>query len=271
MSRPPYADAPGLARLRDALLASPALAVAGGMPGGALPQSAAPRGRHRRSTAETDTSVALSMAAGAAAGGVSGSLYGVPAPAAPADLDDSETRRVTNLVDRAKTGDSEAFAQLYDRYVDTIHRYVYYRVGSRQLAEDLTSETFLRALRRIETFTWQGRDFGAWLVTIARNLVADHFKSSRFRLEVTTAELVDTDSVEESPEGEVMATFTSTALLEAVQRLNSQQQECLVLRFLQGLSVAETARIMGKNEGAIKTLQYRAIRALAALLPEDVR
>jgi RNA polymerase sigma-70 factor (ECF subfamily) len=68
-----------------------------------------------------------------------------------------------------------------------------------------------------------------------------------------------------------MATFTSTALLEAVQRLNSQQQECLVLRFLQGLSVAETARIMGKNEGAIKTLQYRAIRALAALLPEDVR
>ena len=217
------------------------------------------------------------MAAGAAAaggvtGGVTGGAYGVPAPAAPVDLADPEVRRVTALVDRAKTGDTEAFAQLYDRYVDTIHKYVYYRVGSRQLAEDLTSETFLRALRRIETFTWQGRDFGAWLVTIARNLIADHFKSSRFRLEVTTAEMVDTDQhVEESPEGEVMAAFANTALLEAVQRLNPQQQECLVLRFLQGLSVAETARIMGKYEGAIKTLQYRAIRALAALLPEDVR
>ncbi len=209
----------------------------------------------------------LSVTAGAATGGV----YPLPAPASPAAVGDPDARRITQLVDRARGGDTEAFALLYDKYVDTIHRYVYYRVGSRQLAEDLTSETFLRALRRIETFTWQGRDFGAWLVTIARNLVADHFKSSRFRLEVTTAEMVDSDHLEESPEGTVMQIFTNAALLEALQRLNSQQQECLVLRFLQGLSVAETARIMGKNEGAIKTLQYRAIRALAALLPEDLR
>lgn len=253
MSRPPFAAASGLARLRDAVLAPPVLAVAGAAPG------------------EPSSRILFSMAAGAAA---SGSVYGLPgqaSPASSAELDDPETRRVTGLVNRAKGGDSEAFAQLYDHYVDTIHRYVYYRVGSRQLTEDLTSETFLRALRRIETFTWQGRDFGAWLVTIARNLVADHFKSSRFRLEVTTADMVDSDHLEESPEGEVMAAFTNTALLEAVQRLNAQQQECLVLRFLQGLSVAETARIMGKNEGAIKTLQYRAIRALATLLPEDVR
>ncbi len=268
MSRPPFMNASGLARLRDALMSPPALAVAGGSFGGALP---APAGRHaRRPAAESSSRVMLSMAAGAAAS--SAGTFGVPAPAGPVELEDPEVRRVTALVDRAKTGDTEAFAQLYDRYVDTIHKYVYYRVGSRQLAEDLTSETFLRALRKVETFTWQGRDFGAWLVTIARNLVADHFKSSRFRLEVTTAEMVDTDDhLEDSPEGEVMAAFTNTALLEAVQRLNAQQQECLVLRFLQGLSVAETARIMGKNEGAIKTLQYRAIRALAALLPEDVR
>jgi RNA polymerase sigma-70 factor (ECF subfamily) len=284
MSHPPNPFASGLARLRDALQAPPALAVAGGLAGGALPAPVGPGGRHRRPAAETRGHIALSTAGAAAAGGVpgtlsgtipggiSGGVYGVPAPALPAELDDPEARRVAALVDRAKNGDTEAFAKLYDRYVDTIHRYVYYRVGSRQLAEDLTSETFLRALRRIETFTWQGRDFGAWLVTIARNLVADHFKSSRFRLEVTTAEMVDdTDHVEESPEGEVMTAFTNAALLEAVQRLNAQQQECLVLRFLQGLSVAETARIMGKNEGAIKTLQYRAIRALAALLPEDVR
>jgi RNA polymerase sigma-70 factor, ECF subfamily len=271
MSRPPCTDAFGLARLRDALLTPPALAVAGGMPGGLRPPGHSSWPGQAPGEAPGQPTVLFSMAAGAAA---SGSVYGLPgqaAPVSPAELDDPEVRRVTALVNRAKTGDTEAFAHLYDRYVDTIHRYVYYRVGSRQLAEDLTSETFLRALRRIETFTWQGRDFGAWLVTIARNLVADHFKSSRFRLEVTTAEMVDTDSVEESPEGEVMASFTNTALLEAVQRLNPQQQECLVLRFLQGLSVAETARIMGKNEGAIKTLQYRAIRALAALLPEDVR
>jgi RNA polymerase sigma-70 factor (ECF subfamily) len=179
--------------------------------------------------------------------------------------------RVGQLVAAAQAGDTEAFAALYDRYLDTIYRYVYYRVGSRQLAEDLTSETFLRALRRIGTFTWQGRDFAAWLVTIARNLVADHFKSSRFRLEITTADMVANEGAEtaEGPEHAVMRAWTNTALLEALKRLNPQQQECLVLRFLQGLSVAETARIMGKNEGAIKTLQYRAVRTLAALMPEE--
>ncbi|HSA50506.1 MAG TPA: ECF subfamily RNA polymerase sigma factor, BldN family [Yinghuangia sp.] len=184
---------------------------------------------------------------------------------------DGEAARVMALVELAQNGDGEAFAQLYDNYLDTVYRYIYYRVGGRAIAEDLTSETFLRALRRIGTFTWQGRDFGAWLVTIARNLVADHFKSSRFRLEVTTGEMLDANEVEPSPEECVLETLSNAALLDAVRRLNPQQQECVTLRFLQGLSVAETARIMNKNEGAIKTLQYRAVRTLARLLPEDVR
>jgi RNA polymerase sigma-70 factor (ECF subfamily) len=188
-------------------------------------------------------------------------------PAAP----DGEAGRIMALVELAQGGDSDAFAQLYDHYIDTVYRYIYYRVGGRAIAEDLTSETFLRALRRIGTFTWQGRDFGAWLVTIARNLVADHFKSSRFRLEVTTGEMLDSNDFEPSPEDSVLESLSNAALLEAVHKLNPQQQECVTLRFLQGLSVAETARIMGKNEGAIKTLQYRAVRTLARLLPEDVR
>jgi RNA polymerase sigma-70 factor, ECF subfamily len=184
---------------------------------------------------------------------------------------DGEARRIMALVELAQDGDGEAFAQLYDNYFDTVYRYIYYRVGGRAVAEDLTSETFLRALRRIGTFTWQGRDFGAWLVTIARNLVADHFKSSRFRLEVTTGEMLDANEVESSPEDCVLEALSNAALLDAVHKLNPQQQECVTLRFLQGLSVAETAQIMGKNEGAIKTLQYRAVRTLARLLPEDVR
>ena len=176
-----------------------------------------------------------------------------------------------DLVEAAQGGETEAFGRLYDHYSDTVYRYIYYRVGSKATAEDLTSETFLRALRRIGTFTWQGRDFGAWLVTIARNLVADHFKSSRFRLEVTTGEMLDANEVERSPEDSVLESLSNEALLTAVRKLNPQQQECVTLRFLQGLSVAETARVMGKNEGAIKTLQYRAVRTLARLLPEDAR
>jgi RNA polymerase sigma-70 factor (ECF subfamily) len=184
---------------------------------------------------------------------------------------DSDSARMMDLVERAQAGEVDAFGRLYDQYSDTVYRYIYYRVGGRATAEDLTSETFLRALRRIGTFTWQGRDFGAWLVTIARNLVADHFKSSRFRLEVTTGEMLDANEVERSPEDSVLESLSNAALLDAVRRLNPQQQECVTLRFLQGLSVAETARAMGKNEGAIKTLQYRAVRTLARLLPEDAR
>ncbi|WP_129841208.1 ECF subfamily RNA polymerase sigma factor, BldN family [Streptomyces sp. RFCAC02] len=184
---------------------------------------------------------------------------------------DSDSRRMMDLVERAQSGEAEAFGSLYDQYSDTVYRYIYYRVGGRATAEDLTSETFLRALRRIGTFTWQGRDFGAWLVTIARNLVADHFKSSRFRLEVTTGEMLDANEVERSPEESVLESLANSALLDAVRKLNPQQQECVTLRFLQGLSVAETARVMGKNEGAIKTLQYRAVRTLARLLPDDAR
>ncbi|WP_406862391.1 ECF subfamily RNA polymerase sigma factor, BldN family [Streptomyces sp. HUAS MG47] len=184
---------------------------------------------------------------------------------------DSDSARMMDLVERAQAGEAEAFGRLYDQYSDTVYRYIYYRVGGKATAEDLTSETFLRALRRISTFTWQGRDFGAWLVTIARNLVADHFKSSRFRLEVTTGEMLDANEVERSPEDSVLESLSNAALLDAVRRLNPQQQECVTLRFLQGLSVAETARVMGKNEGAIKTLQYRAVRTLARLLPDDAR
>ncbi|MER7921336.1 MULTISPECIES: ECF subfamily RNA polymerase sigma factor, BldN family [unclassified Streptomyces] len=204
--------------------------------------------------------------AGAGGAGGSGGATTARRPAA-----DSDSARMMDLVERAQAGEAEAFGRLYDQYSDTVYRYIYYRVGGRATAEDLTSETFLRALRRIGTFTWQGRDFGAWLVTIARNLVADHFKSSRFRLEVTTGEMLDANEVERSPEDSVLESLSNAALLDAVRRLNPQQQECVTLRFLQGLSVAETARVMGKNEGAIKTLQYRAVRTLARLLPDDAR
>ncbi|OLF07092.1 RNA polymerase subunit sigma-70 [Actinophytocola xinjiangensis] len=176
-----------------------------------------------------------------------------------------------DLVHAAQGGDKSAFAALYDRYVDVVFRYVLFRVGDRELAEDVTSETFLRALRRITSISYQGRDVGAWFVTIARNLVLDHVKSSRFRLEVATAEVDDSQRVEVGPEQQVLSTLTRATLLECVSKLGDDQRECIVLRFLQGLSVAETARIMARNEGAVKALQHRAVRRLAQLLPTELR
>lgn len=196
-----------------------------------------------------------------------------PGPRRPGDATTPPVDKtdVVELVAAAQAGDAEAFGALYDRYFDLVFRYVYYRAGSPQLTEDLVSETFLRALRRLGRFSWQGKDFGAWLVTIARNLLTDHFKSSRYRLEVATADMLDADRVEDGPENAVLQSLTNAALIDAVRRLGAEQQECVMLRFLHGLSVAETAQIMGRGTGAIKALQYRAVRALAKTLPADIR
>jgi RNA polymerase sigma-70 factor (ECF subfamily) len=250
------ADRSGLNGLRAAVLA---------MTAGAVPQPPRPAGAGAALTPAPRGSSARPQ------NREGGGAAQPPRPSEAPPRPDAESARMLALVERAQEGDGEAFGKLYDAYLDTVYRYIYYRVAHRALAEDLTSETFLRALRRISTFTWQGRDFGAWLVTIARNLVADHYKSSRHRLEVPTGEMLDSDQTEPSPEDSVLAYLSNRALLDAVKQLNAQQQECVTLRFLHGLSVAETAQIMGKNDGAIKTLQYRAIRTLARLLPADLR
>ncbi|MGY1721649.1 sigma-70 family RNA polymerase sigma factor [Blastococcus sp. SYSU DS0533] len=188
-----------------------------------------------------------------------------PGPVAAGDVD------VWELVRRTQAGDAEAFGRLYDHYVTLVHRYAYHRVGDRATAEDVTSETFVRALRRIDSLSFQGRDVGAWLVTIARNIIRDQVKSSRFRLEVSTADMRDADRATDGPEDAVLQHLTNEQLLACVRQLGSEQQECIVLRFLHGLSVSETAEIMGKKDGAIKALQHRAVRRLASLLPEGLR
>jgi RNA polymerase sigma-70 factor, ECF subfamily len=202
--------------------------------------------------------LSVAEGAGVGPGGGDGAARAGFAPgSAPQDFE-----RVSALVELAQGGDAEAFGLLYERYVDVVYRYVYVRVGSAHLAEDLTSETFLRALRRMDSFSWQGRDIAAWFITIARNLITDNAKSARFRLEVTTADMLDADEQVDAPESEVLQRLRDSRLIEAVKNLKPEQAECVVLRFLQGLSLAETAKVLGRTEGAVKQLQLRAVRAL---------
>jgi RNA polymerase sigma-70 factor, ECF subfamily len=182
---------------------------------------------------------------------------------------DHEQPRLTALVELARDGDAEAFGMLYDHYQPSIYRFLFYRTRSRQLAEDLTSETFFRALRSLSTFKWQGRDFGAWLTTIARNLAADHFKSARTRLELTTDDMGFHEGGVDGPENDVLRTLSTETLFRALTELPEDQRDCVIMRFLQGLSIAETAEVMGRSEGAIKQLQLRAVRNLAKAMPED--
>jgi RNA polymerase sigma-70 factor, ECF subfamily len=195
----------------------------------------------------------------------------VPGTETAPEPDDGRDEEVWGLVEAAQQGDTDAFGQLYDRYVDVVHRYAYARLGDRTLAEDVTSETFLRALRRIGTVSYRGRDVGAWFVTIARNIVLDHIKSGRNRYEVVSSEPLEPPVGIEGPESAVLRRLSAEELLRCVRQLPPDQQECVVLRFLQGLSVAETAAVMSRNVGAVKALQHRALRRLAGSLPEWLR
>lgn len=169
-------------------------------------------------------------------------------------------------VEGAQNGNANSFALLYDRYVDKVYAYCYHRVGDPQTAEDLTADVFMRAMKRIDSFQWKGRDFGAWLITIARNRCHDHFKSSRFRLESAVAEIHDATSAKSEngqPERTMELQDLRTQVYDALRRLKSEQAEVLYHRFLQGYDVQTTAEIMGKKSGAIRALQYRALKALA--------
>ncbi len=196
------------------------------------------------------------------------------APAAEAVAASAEAIESWLLVQRFQAGDREAFAELYRRTYPTVLKFALYRLGKRPLAEDIAQETFVRALRRIDRFAWNGTDVAAWLITIARNLVADHFKGSHFQRCVLVDEVVGHDQLDASPEGDpenaVVQHFTNLRVARRIKELTPEQQECIVLRFFQGLPVAETARTMGITEGAAKALQYRALRKLAKLLDLDM-
>ena len=192
-------------------------------------------------------------------------------PRGSSEESEAERTRLIALVELARKGDADAFGMLYDHYQSSVYRFLFYRTRSSQLAEDLTSETFFRALRSMSNFRWQGKDFGAWLMTIARNLATDHFKSGRTRLELTTEDMGVHDDATEGPEAAVLAGLTNEILLTALKSLPDEQRDCLIMRFLQGMSIAETAAVLGRSDGAIKQLQLRGVRNLAKLMPEGIR
>ncbi|KRB80274.1 RNA polymerase subunit sigma-70 [Nocardioides sp. Root190] len=260
----------GLEALRAAVVASLALDLAPALAGGALPggnPTAARRTDHwllSEAHAELPQEDGFDRSAG-------GGGYG-DATLATSSEDSAEAReRLIGLVELARGGDAEAFGLLYDHYQPSVYRFLYYRTRSIVVAEDLCSETFFRALRNMPSFRWQGKDFGAWLMTIARNLATDHFKAGRTRLELTTEDMGQHDASTEGPENAVLASLTNEILLQSLTKLPNEQRDCLVMRFLQGMSIAETAAALGRSDGAIKQLQLRGVRNLAKLMPEGLR
>jgi len=180
---------------------------------------------------------------------------------------------LTCLVDRARTGDVDAFGEIYDLHHVSVYRLLVKMTRSHALAEDLTSETFFRAMRGIRTSDVREDYLAAWLMRIARNLAVDHFKAKHSRYEVSVdpydAEAVTRD-VADGPDVEVLASLSHAALRRAVGNLPANQRICVTARFLDDLSISETARMMGCTEGAVKQLQLRGIRNLAHLVHPDL-
>jgi RNA polymerase sigma-70 factor (ECF subfamily) len=170
------------------------------------------------------------------------------------------------LVAAAIKGDSGAFASLFTITFPSVYRYLYGRCGDVSLAEDLAQDTFLRALRAVRTsFKGKSGEFLAWMIRIARNRFLDHVKSGRVRWEVvveSTPIVFDPSN----PEAEALALVEGADLKKALSRLTGDQQEILYLRFFQGLQIAEVAAATSRTEGAVKAMQFRALRALARVL-----
>jgi len=165
------------------------------------------------------------------------------------------------LIARAKE-DPEAFGLLYERYVGSIYNYIYYRTGNHHDAEDLTARTFYRALKHISRYVDRGAPFSAWLYRIAHNVVANWHRDRSRRQIISLDELVMGTLKREEPATLAEEREEQDMLLQAVRRLPPERQQLLILKFVEQMSNAEIAQVMGRTEGAIKSLYHRTLVAL---------
>jgi RNA polymerase sigma-70 factor (ECF subfamily) len=170
------------------------------------------------------------------------------------------------LLDRAIRADPAALGVLYDQYVDKIYNYIYHRVGSAHLAEDLTAQVFVRMLEAVQSGQPWRTSFSGWLYRIAHNLVIDHYRRNRRATFVEMDEAVPSRSSDGDPVRSVESSFDREHLRQALGSLTQEQVQVITLRFLEDLSIAEVANIMDKTEGAIKALQYRAVLSLRRVM-----
>ena len=167
-----------------------------------------------------------------------------------------------NILARASQGDRDAFGLLYERYVERIFNYVYYRTGNTHDAEDLTARVFQRAMKHIVNYTDRGVPFSAWLYRIAHNLVANWHRDRSRHQEIPLSDAPTLHYKGAAPEAAVVQTQDQEALLRIIRHLPSERQHLLILKFVEHMSNVEIGEIMGRSEGAVKSLYHRTLLAL---------
>jgi len=171
------------------------------------------------------------------------------------------------LIQRAISRDADAFGKLYDMYVDRVYRHLYYRVGNVADAEDLTQQVFLKAWQAIDRYKKTASPFVAWLMTISHNLVVDFYRARKDKAYLD-AEVV-ADDLASSPEQVAEAHFDQRQLRRAILQLHGEQQQVVLLRFVEGFRHAEIASLLGKSEGAIRVVLHRALARLRQILERE--
>lgn len=167
------------------------------------------------------------------------------------------------LLTRAGQGDKEAFGLLYERYLGRIYNYVYYRTGNQSDAEDLTARVFFRAMHHITNYQNRGLPFSAWLYRIAHNLVANWHRDNSRRKEIPLEDgLVSGHPSYDYPESALVKTEERERLLSIIRKLPQDRQQLLILKFVEHMTNAEIGQIMGRTEGAVKSLYHRTLLAL---------
>lgn len=167
------------------------------------------------------------------------------------------------LIRAAQQGDAQAISTLYEQHVGKVYRYIFLRVSEAALAEDLTSEVFVRAIETLPKFEQRGVPFLGWLYHIARGLIIDYYRREKRRGPTQSLDDITTHAAADSTEQIVFDGMAQDEILQALAELTEEQQQVLILRFIQGHNLDETAALMGKQEGAVKALQFRALRRLA--------
>lgn len=168
----------------------------------------------------------------------------------------------SELISLATEGSAEAFGALYEKYIDQIYNYIYYRTSNGKDAEDLCSRVFIRALRHIERYEDRGYPFSAWLYRIAHNLVVNWYRDQDRSEEISLADHYPPPVVDGSVEGKIEKQDEREQLLQVLKRLPEDRQELLILKHVEGMTNLEIGQIMDKTEGAIKALYHRTLESL---------
>ena len=181
-------------------------------------------------------------------------------------MEDMSPQINKSTIARAKAGDESATVAIYEAYRAKVQRYLHYRIGHQQAAEDLTTEVFLRVIEHLPDYRQQDVPFQAWLFQIARNLAVDHFRRQSVRDHVPLDDKLKSNG--EAPDSYVARSLVGEELQQALQRLTDGQSDVIVMRFIADMSIAEVAGALNKSESAVKSLQARGLEALHRILSQ---